>query len=788
MDSDFIEVSTDLSECDTQADSRCRVIKILQQQIKELMLNRNDYDHQKSRAQIAEQALQMKEAEYKLQFDDIEYELLEVKKENQALKNQLLQTQKNKQQIKEIFNEDADIPTSKWKKWKTKYHALSKSDPTFDAIAKTISLESKLESAKQELEAEKQNVQDQKDQYSSLQLKNNQLFEETKKLRAQANDATTRANNLEKTVAQLRDEKKKLETQADQKSKLLQNTRKKQEATLKAKQSTEMSTMTNMDKLKKANLEQQAQIVRLEETLKRERKQKKKLTKQLNQMKDINDSTSEQSQAEIDRLEKEKLELKRKIEESESTSSTFEAELNDLKDKTHSLEDEVKKSEKLKNKNAKLTSAVSIMKSKIDKLKDEISSSESSMEVRSSDLRSLLAKHYAGIDPSADWEDLLQFVEKLINNLKKSDEDRIELKKQLKKAQKTGETVNQEKQKHTEENQKKLIKLQQQLKEAQEKSDQMEQVNDTAGFRHSIIKKIDQSNNNLCKSINEMLAMLNEDERPRTTMRSVILATFFTIRWSHYQKSQPYDGSTILEIATPIPANISTPIQQLNILVTDLHSRFQTLQESSDSKSSENQDLSEKVSKLKTNLKIAKDQIAKLTNQNKDLNREYKDLVEKSNNLIDATEFRQLEKKHQKKLEEYKILEKQFVDVKLELKRVITTVDAKQQDFAEIQSQQDEIIYENEELRLKITQLEHELELTQAALKDKTREILALERRLMKQQTQFVVVKDTLPNPVPQQQETKSSDTPCDSFYANDAIRNGLAVMQSRFMKRDNLV
>lgn len=63
-----------------QVDSRCRVIKVLQEHISNQTNENTDLNQLKAQLLITEQECQMKESQYKLRIDDLEYEVEQLRK------------------------------------------------------------------------------------------------------------------------------------------------------------------------------------------------------------------------------------------------------------------------------------------------------------------------------------------------------------------------------------------------------------------------------------------------------------------------------------------------------------------------------------------------------------------------------------------------------------------------------------------------------------------------------------------------------------------------------------
>jgi predicted nuclease with TOPRIM domain len=137
---------------------------------------------------------------------------------------------------------------------------------------------------------------------------------------------------------------------------------------------------------------------------------------------------------------------------------------------------------------------------------------------------------------------------------------------------------------------------------------------------------------------------------------------------------------------------------------------------------------------------------------------------------------------------EQKALEKQVQDLRAELEKVFDGLDGTRVEQTELRTHMTELAEENEKLKQMVTGLTHELEIAQAALREKTREILSLERQMMRHKSQVAIVKDQIPVAPPVAIKKAEPESSKGDFYISETVRNSLAQMQSRMMRQERLI
>jgi chromosome segregation ATPase len=126
--------------------------------------------------------------------------------------------------------------------------------------------------------------------------------------------------------------------------------------------------------------------------------------------------------------------------------------------------------------------------------------------------------------------------------------------------------------------------------------------------------------------------------------------------------------------------------------------------------------------------------------------------------------------------------------MKIEMKNLIDSLDGGQSQVSDLHGQLAGLTQENEEYRILIENLRRELNLAQSALKDRTKELLALERELMRQRKQVAVVKDTIPTEVKRAVGAIQPICEPDGRFLTESLRTGLSEMQLKLMKNAAVV
>ena len=272
-------------------------------------------------------------------------------------------------------------------------------------------------------------------------------------------------------------------------------------------------------------------------------------------------------------------------------------------------------------------------------------------------------------------------------------------------------------------------------------------------------------------------------------MRSMVLMSVLLTRLKHFKRSDPLDNSIILEFVKKNEIPPRSPAKILSEKVDSLLEKVRTSTEMNTNLQSANDDLQDKIKKCLNKCKELQLKINELTKVNEDLQHSFTELKsDKTNEQL--TQYADLESRFQQKTKEYNEVDKQLKEMKIEMKRLISTVDEHHRNDEHLQSTIEDLTIDLEQLRQSNARLKQELDISQLSLKEKNREILALERRLLKQKAQVVVVKDQIPASYvpPQVQEDSSSSVKKNDFYMTDSLRNTLCQMQNRLMKSSEMI
>jgi chromosome segregation ATPase len=240
-----------------------------------------------------------------------------------------------------------------------------------------------------------------------------------------------------------------------------------------------------------------------------------------------------------------------------------------------------------------------------------------------------------------------------------------------------------------------------------------------------------------------------------------------------------------LEFAPEVP-----PQARLTELVQTVTERLESADQKSKTDARRIQDLQEQTAVLKGKLKEANETVASQAEANSELTRTMERYQTKAESMISPTKHADLEAKYKRKLAEYREMEQQIEDLKAELKRVLDGLDGRTEQQMDLEANLQEAADLNEELKLRLVSTERELEAAQIGLRDCSREILALERRLIKQRTQVVVVKDPIPTGTmpPLARRPRETEIPKADFYVSESVKQSLAAMQTRMMKQEAFV
>ena len=795
-----------------QWDDRCHVIKLLQEQVNNLMNYKNDYEQMKKRAELAERLLDMRESEIKIKFDELEQTFRNLEEENERLKVQLAKG--IKRTLPEI-NIGDEVSTEN--KWKIKYKALSKTtDNNLDSginndITKSqelIKLQTQIEELQNENRQKNENI---KNLSEELQKSSS----EAKQARDATNKALKRVSNLEAEKNVLLKENTQLKETSKQKAVLLQHSRNKQEKNIKNQKKSETNFKDELEDQKKKYISQVSEVARLTNALENEAKMRKQAERKILKMKKSKNALEQSLQESLKKTEDENKKLHIEINNTRSEYNSINIELNKVKIENTQLQNEISNADKIKKNNVKLESTIVQMQQTIDNMHSRISSAESNTHSKIEELKNLTIKHWGGEALTFEWSDCIKFIDAKFNFVKAQEQVIKNLEIQNNKLQKENKKIHNKLMSN--------IETLSQLQSAQ--SDSMaidikhhhnathdyDPFNIINQFRHALTRRINKfyfeneaginivfnsimkhTTNGKSLGSSSMKTQEEEEKNDNNTyspsLRCIILFSIFIQKWKSFKKEDPSDKGTILEYTIKQSRNSQSKI---NIIQSKIDLIFNHLKQ----QTAQVGILTKANYQLTNKLETTEKEIQRLHHLAK-VNQEYSEEIEKKvkfyeskcQQMIELHIHENIKQQLQAQVQENTKLEEQTNSLKSEIKKLLDSLDSKHHELSKMQNSMLSITEENEDLKQHLNDVNHELNLAQTALKERTRELLSLEREIMKQKKNYVVVKDTIPL-TPQINKSKiAPEFPSNCKFLTDAIRGGLAQMQSKILKSDDMI
>ncbi|EAY08455.1 hypothetical protein TVAG_355140 [Trichomonas vaginalis G3] len=831
------------------SESRSTVIKMMQEQIQDLLFYRNEYENIESRLKIAENALIVQEEQYKLKIDELTSELESVKEQNALLIDQTMRFKAQQIGESQKVLKDTDV---KIKIYKEKYDDLLKNS-SVDAIArqkaKTEQLRQKNKEVVDKLSADLKNAQAQikqnENQLGELKTSNKDLKNTIIQLNKQITELKDKNQSLQKDVNTLSlDHKRKTDLLVQQRSKLQIDALKKKQNDAKASQI--------MDKNKKALMFKDGQIAKLSTALENESKLKKKQELRNEKLKKSTADTISKLQTTISNLKEENEALRQSKQESEESESSMEVELVFLRNQKKQLEEKLDAAQKLHQKNVKLQQVVGQLKNAVENLETSASSYESEAQTKESDLRAIIQKHFEGVDDTTEWVVLIAMADKALDEtealkihcqklekkLEKSKQKRMKLSEDLYQSQANLNDV----QREVDE-----VKSQMALRIAGSKRTiyssansrnqggssldnasprspagsnngdfnsalavmnpavssaeahaMMMDLSEINSFRGVISQKIDVSNFKARNAILQANAKLNGQEWYPVNARTITLVSVFAIRFLHFKRIAQFNPSTILSFVTPCGRKYTsieeTLLQNVNKVMEDNNSMHGKEEESAEFINNS----AEQITTLKSQVDQYESQIKDERRQKEELQKSLDKLKAELSKKVDSALYEETQKQLRETTQHEKDLSEELTSVKGELQRLLDAVKINKTNETNITAQLDESLRVNEELKGQIEKLQQELQVLYVANKEKSRDILALERKnnskISKISLELPDVSSSqtgeeLQKPTKRRSKSvsftaqKQQQNP--SFFLNENIRDGLAQMQNAILKHD---
>lgn len=804
---------TDVEADVVMKSTRKKVIKLLQEQVDDLRNEQNDVDALKSEVETLNRSLDCQEKMYKLQVEDLQCANDKLEFENHELRSSLLKLQSTVNQKPLVVTEtkikdDVNNYYDKYVKWKTKFKALAKTSPKFAAAAETAKLEFQL-----------RNIMAKFDQQEEALSKAYKDKDKLSRELTRSNDSLKMLQNLMKDYENknqlLTEENSKHQVDMDNEEKK----RKKTERLLAFSRSKEgKQAKDSLDREKLLTKE----IKRNEETISDMRKKIEDLTKSLeaetnskNKFKRKLVSAKEKLSKLIENLEKENyqlvLENKSLIDDLRSlseNSSSLQERLDTLLKENSELQIDAAKASRLRTKNMKLNQYVTELQGNLSSLNKEYNDASMDVTNKADDVKAILARHFSGRDFDGSWNDDLQFISEKFKELEECKREIEDLRKQIKKKDKTLEKCEEANKKLTDN----IYSLNNELRQVnsalENRGAEIVPVTMAANggdkihssdsdipsytvhtrltkldiFRRVIWSKIDKTLFELTNSIKETQAFINQQELAFPSLRSIVLFSICLIHWTKFKRNTPLDKSSeYLFLLCPVslypPKTLSDQIREI---LLNYNNHSQMINRSIMEANEQNQDLSNQISELQSSLDSMSKEYQALSSENENLKRTIDEINIEKSKMIYSEVYNNLENEYNKRTSECTSKSVELNDLKVEMENLLNTIDETHQTSEEQKIRIVGLTKENETLRQQLEAVLLELSNEKTANKEKTKEILSLERQLDRSKGQVAVVKDSIPlgDQAPLQQTKLDVTQPV--FFISDAVRNDLLMMQKK--------
>ena len=807
----------DVDEQAIQTDDRCHIIKVLQEQIQGLRFYKDDYEQMKQRCRIAEQAFKMREAEVKMKFEDVEDTLAQLTAENRQLKEQISRQYRQAVQRQDNEKQEENVYETKYMKWKTKYHALAQANPEAQEhieFEKTKMLLEQSQRQNQQLLAEKEVQQDQIMKLTQLIQTHKEEIKESARATV---EASVLSEKLKTENEQLKQENEKLQTVTKHKTTLLRHSRAQRDKQNKSKsqsQQTSSSESEDERKLKQKN----AEITKLTNALELETTARKKAEMMCRKMKKQNTAAITKLQEAMKQVTEDRNRLEKSLIESEESKASMSEQIEGLQGENQKLTKSLSKADQIARKKKALENTVAEMQETIEQLQGSLSSFASDSTVKEEELRNLLIRNWGGDAIGFHWSECLVMIGDKFTALKTAESELTKLQDQVKKLQKKNKSLTDE----IEARRKAILESNRSIEEGEESGATntpsatdnqdltlppqviLKQLPDKfAGinkFRHCLVRRMNKLYFQMCDDVKELSQALTEKTRTKTeeeeeeeyedtglsfSFRSCIYMVVMAQRWQKFNKKDPLDNNAILEYCGSSHRRQRSKLTNLVAKVQDAMARLRQEKAANGLLTKANKELMDKMKKAEAEMRKAEEELLvereRKQRMTKDLERAEMRCVE----MIDPAKHAELQQQLDVAIQERKKYEDQLSAMKVEMKNLIDSLDGGQFEMSDLQEQIITLTDENEGYKHELISLREELSVTTAALKDRTRELLALERKLMKEKKKFVVVKDTIPLTA---QPTKNEVLHADGRFLTEAVRGGLAQIQTRLLTKETAI
>jgi hypothetical protein len=752
-----------------QADDRCHVIKALQEQAQEPVAHRSDYQQMERRALLAEQALSMRETEVKLKFEELEETFVDLDQENRQLRERIAALSR-----RSTNQSQSAPPKSEYEqkaiKWKTKYRAPARTNAEMFEPSQSEPRIEQLQRENEELQTVNRSQQE-------------QIQKLTEHLRAARDSRPPRSEftfqqqnkQLKAELESLRGENHKLQQEKSRQIALLKNNRQTDARKKRKQQQIQAETASEIAAHRKRNQSKEGEITRLRNALGAETQQRRAMEKALQQMSRTRETAHGEFRASIKRLETENTALRRALSRHEHGNQSLASQLEILQSEKEDLETELTDADQTRPKKLALESSVAELTEVARELQNRVVSLESVNSEKVQELRNLLIQHFGGLALGYQWSDCVDFTNNAFSDLNELRSVCQSMGDRAQKLEKRNQRLKTQLAAQTRPEMPSARLLSGPEPRPQEVSDSFGQFN---SFRDSLSRQMSKL---FFKMSADVAALSEPDARP--ILRPLILAVVMANRWRTFKRSDPIDSHSILNYA--VPRTTGSQLVHLRDRYSEVATQLKQETASNLLLTKANHDLELKDQQLEEDLRKCRDDLQQLATQKSELQEKLEAIEERSKLMIDRERFEAVHQQLHTANEGRQQTEEQLASMKTEMRNLIDSLDGGQYEMADLHGQIVLLAEENEEYRQLAEDLRHQLAVAKAALKDRTKELLALERELMKRKTKAVIIKD----PIPTAAARKEEDGPMTSsrFFTTD-IRSGLTRMQDELLRGDSLI
>ncbi|EAY04739.1 hypothetical protein TVAG_059370 [Trichomonas vaginalis G3] len=798
--------------------TRALVIKRLQEELEDLKHKNYNAEALEARYKTLEKMFQLSEKQWKLKLDDLEYINESLEGENRNLRDALTKLQnkivKTINVEKKVDQNKLDIWKEKANKWKLKYRALESADPNARALLEKDKLDITVQTMTAELEALKAELAATKQQkqkvVNQLEKANNTL----KFLSGMVKDYDDKNADLKTKNNKLLTEMQKAAEIKKQKENLLNHSRSKEAQRQKELKEKEKRARLAEEQSKQHIAEKDQEVDQIQQNLESEVKQRKKVEKKLKNAIEDHKATVSSLQEEIEILKDENNTLRQSMQEISQNASSIKDKFDLVQQQKSSLEQQLARADKYRIKSEQLQKTVTELQATVNNITGDISTVTAQTASQYDDLKVLLTRHNNDYTPG-NWAKDMNFIGQKFQELAQAHSEINQLDKQIAKQNRTID----EKTRMINEKDSKINELNnqvQQLSDAltargkvvQFNSDQVPRtqipmdgrseksyitipqnniVLNLINFRSAVARKIDTTLFEVTNTIREINEMISPTESTSPSCRSLVLSMAFLTRWIKFDSLTEFDNSTILNFSGNPNLQKPHPIYDLKERVKKLLENKSQVENSCEAAETQASKLNQEIVRLKSELESTRSSSDTNSAKANAMQLTVSTLENQVKSMVPKLDYIKVQKELENKTVECRNISDQLSELKSEMNKLLNTIDNNQQISEEQRISIITLNESNEVLQQKLEAALKELNTCQLTLKEKTREILALERRLSKIQGQVAIVKDTIPMTEQPKIAKFTIDSKRSAFFINDVVRDDLEQMKLKLLSQNEM-